>query len=371
MIKIIKKHSARNLLRLSCAALAVMLAAAVVPYLRGFAAEGAEETEVSDGDIVNGSDSGVAEQFAEPKQTLSTVVYSGACGDNATWTLDDEGTLTIDGSGPMTDYANKGPWFSSRDSIKEIVIGNGITHIGNNAFFYLEAVSSITIGSSVETIGDYSFLNCSGVSSLVIPNNVKRIGIQSFGRCYALRSVIIGSGVNYIGPYNFQESGDLTTITFLCHSFTSDDYGNWSSNTYYFSFLTDRTTVYLPEGFTVQGDEITPDNYNKTYYFGNAKIIMHPVTGVSLGITSLALIPDEAATLAAIIAPDNATDKSVTWTSSDENAATVDENGEVTAVAPGTATITVTTADGGYTATCEVTVKPGIKVKSSDGEKHI
>ncbi|HCA54392.1 MAG TPA: hypothetical protein DEO95_02745, partial [Ruminococcaceae bacterium] len=184
--------------------------------------------------------------------------------------------------------------------------------------------------------------------------NVKRIGIQSFGRCYALRSVIIGSGVNYIGPYNFKESGDLTTITFLCHSFTSDDYGNWSSNTYYFSFLTDRTTVYLPEGFTVQGDEITPDNYNKTYYFGNAKIIMHPVTGVSLGITSLALIPDEAATLAAIIAPDNATDKSVTWTSSNENVATVDENGQVTAVGPGTATITVTTADGGYTATCEV-----------------
>ena len=371
MIKIIKKHSARNLLRLSCAALAVMLAAAVVPYLRGFAAEDAEETEVSGGDIVSGSDSGVAEQFAEPKQTLSSVVYSGACGDNATWTLDDEGTLTIDGSGPMTDYANKGPWFSSRDSIKEIVIGDGITHIGNSAFFYLEAVRSITIGSSVETIGDYSFLNCSGVSSLVIPDNVKRIGIQSFGRCYALRSVIIGSGVNYIGPYNFKESGDLTTITFLCHSFTSDDYGNWSSNTYYFSFLTDRTTVYLPEGFTVQGDEITPDNYNKTYYFGNAKIIMHPVTGVSLGITSLALIPDEAATLAAIIAPDNATDKSVTWTSSNENVATVDENGQVTAVGPGTATITVTTADGGYTATCEVTVKPGIKVKSSDGEKHI
>ena len=106
MIKIIKKHSARNLLRLSCAALAVMLAAAVVPYLRGFAAEDAEETEVSGGDIVSGSDRGVAEQFAEPKQTLSSVVYSGACGDNATWTLDDEGTLTIDGSGPMTDYAN-------------------------------------------------------------------------------------------------------------------------------------------------------------------------------------------------------------------------------------------------------------------------
>ena len=169
MIKIIKKHSARNLLRLSYAALAVMLAAAVVPYLRGFAAEDTEETEVSGGDIVSGSDSGVAEQFAEPKQTLSSVVYSGACGDNATWTLDDEGTLTIDGSGPMTDYTNKGPWFSSRDSIKEIVIGDGITHIGNSAFFYLEAVRSITIGSSVETIGDYSFLNCSGVTCPCTP----------------------------------------------------------------------------------------------------------------------------------------------------------------------------------------------------------
>lgn len=60
--------------------------------------------------------------------------------------------------------------------------------------------------------------------------------------------------------------------------------------------------------------------------------------------------------LTAAAEPDNATDKTVTWTSSDPAVATVDANGKVTAVAAGSATITATTADGGFTDTCEVTV---------------
>lgn len=85
------------------------------------------------------------------------------------------------------------------------------------------------------------------------------------------------------------------------------------------------------------------------------------VTGVSLDQTELTLtLPAEGeetatAQLTATVEPSNATNKSVTWTSSDEAVATV-TNGTVTAVAKGTATITVTTASGGFTATCTVTV---------------
>lgn len=80
------------------------------------------------------------------------------------------------------------------------------------------------------------------------------------------------------------------------------------------------------------------------------------VTGVSLSQTSANLKVDEAVTLTATVQPDNATNKNVTWTSSDENVATVDADGLVTAVGEGTATITVTTEDGGKTASCAVTV---------------
>ena len=82
-----------------------------------------------------------------------------------------------------------------------------------------------------------------------------------------------------------------------------------------------------------------------------------PVTGVSLDKETLALKTGAAATLTATVTPDNATNKELAWTSDDEEVATVDEHGEVTAVSAGTATITATAKDGsGKSASCEVTV---------------
>lgn len=80
------------------------------------------------------------------------------------------------------------------------------------------------------------------------------------------------------------------------------------------------------------------------------------VTGVSLNKTSLTLDEATSETLIATVSPSGATNKTVTWSSDNENAATVDNNGKVVALDPGTAIITVTTQDGGHTATCEVTV---------------
>ena len=84
--------------------------------------------------------------------------------------------------------------------------------------------------------------------------------------------------------------------------------------------------------------------------------VTYKVTGVSLNKDSLTLDVSSSETLNATVAPNNATNQKVTWTSNAESVATVDESGNVEAVAPGTATITVTTADGGYKDTCPVTV---------------
>lgn len=79
-----------------------------------------------------------------------------------------------------------------------------------------------------------------------------------------------------------------------------------------------------------------------------------PVANVTLDHSVLALFPGDTTALTATVEPDTATDKTVTWESSDPNVATVDQSGKVTAVAPGTATITATA--GGQKATCTVTV---------------
>ena len=80
------------------------------------------------------------------------------------------------------------------------------------------------------------------------------------------------------------------------------------------------------------------------------------VTGVTIDQTTLSLVIGTSGQLVATVAPADAADKSVAWTSSNAAVATVDSNGNVTAVAAGTATITVTTTDGAKTSTCAVTV---------------
>ena len=87
----------------------------------------------------------------------------------------------------------------------------------------------------------------------------------------------------------------------------------------------------------------------------NKKVIA--VTGVVLGNTELTLVEGEEEKLAAAVTPENATDKSVVWESDNESAAAVSQEGLVTAVGEGKATITVKTNDGGFSASCEVTVK--------------
>ena len=85
------------------------------------------------------------------------------------------------------------------------------------------------------------------------------------------------------------------------------------------------------------------------------------VTGVTLNKTDLMLEIGGSETLTATVAPADATNKNVTWKSSNTAVATVDDNGKVTGVAAGEATITVTTEDGGKTATCKVSVLPSVK----------
>ena len=94
-----------------------------------------------------------------------------------------------------------------------------------------------------------------------------------------------------------------------------------------------------------------------TYSCKKEKVKNVSVTEVGLNKTSTTLIEGETETLVATVMPENATDKSVVWESGNESAATVSQEGLVTAVGEGKATITVKTNDGGFSASCEVTVK--------------
>jgi len=88
---------------------------------------------------------------------------SGTCGANLTWDLTD-GILTISGTGEMTNFGYGGaPWYSTRSTITTVNIGNGVTIIGNCAFYGCSSLTSVTIPNSVTSIGGSAFNGCTSL----------------------------------------------------------------------------------------------------------------------------------------------------------------------------------------------------------------
>ena len=92
-------------------------------------------------------------------------------------------------------------------------IPNGVTSIGDGAFYYQDGLSSVTIPNSVTSIGNYAFYNCKGLSSVTIPNSVTSIGNDAFSYCSGLTSLTISNGVTSIGNYAFSYCSGLTGVT--------------------------------------------------------------------------------------------------------------------------------------------------------------
>lgn len=141
----------------------------------------------------------------------------GAEGANVIWTLDSEGKLTFSGEGAMKDFVavdgeEPPPIWHGNEAIKEIVIENGITRIGNDAFTACREVESISIPDSVKSIGNYAFDYCSKLESITIPNSVTDIGVMAFAECRALKTITIPDSVTTLGEYSFFYCTSLTSV---------------------------------------------------------------------------------------------------------------------------------------------------------------
>jgi hypothetical protein len=121
----------------------------------------------------------------------------GTCGDNLTWTLSKR-TLTVRGTGRMTDFASFGftPWYRHIASIATVIIENGVTAIGSCAFEECDNLQSVTVSSTVTGIGSYAFHSCNSLTSLTIPDSVASIGREAFGGCSSLADIIVAKGNN-------------------------------------------------------------------------------------------------------------------------------------------------------------------------------
>ena len=129
-----------------------------------------------------------------------------------TWNLSEDGTLTISGTGDIPGSGDA-PWFSRSYEIKKVIIKDGVTNIGNNAFFDYPALTSVEIPNSVTSIGESAFFLCTSLTSVTIGNSLTRIGNRAFGTCTALLSVEFPNSVTSIGDWAFESCVALTSIT--------------------------------------------------------------------------------------------------------------------------------------------------------------
>ena len=149
----------------------------------------------------------------------SATVDSGECGDNLTWTLDGDGTLTISGNGAMDDYQRNAPWNNS--AIKTIKIESGVKTIGSYAFYYCNKLKKVEIPNTVYSIGNDAFANCQNLTEINIPSSILRIDNDSiyrnpFNNCKSLTNISVDSKNKYYASINGVLYNKEKTKLILC-----------------------------------------------------------------------------------------------------------------------------------------------------------
>ena len=171
--------------------------------------------------VIRGAAGSAAESYA--KENGFTFVEigatSGKCGENLTWSVDAEGTLTISGTGAMWDYTSvsedgnwrtTAPWYAL--SPVKLVLNEGISYIGCEAFRGCGFAGSLTIPKSVTRLGREAFRDCQNLTNVVIPASLTSIKYGAFAGCTGLTSVTIPEGVTAIEPFAFRNCSSLTGV---------------------------------------------------------------------------------------------------------------------------------------------------------------
>lgn len=137
-----------------------------------------------------------------------TPALSGKCGKNVSYSISDDGVLTISGTGAMNNFTYERdisdcPWHGVRYALKKIVVKEGVTSIGSYAFSFDLSVTDVTLPSSLKTIGNDAFLGCHGLTSVVIPEGVTSIGAYAFWRCTSLQTITVPASATKFGDHAF------------------------------------------------------------------------------------------------------------------------------------------------------------------------
>ena len=178
----------------------------------------------------------------------------GTCGavgneQNVNWEYNSNNkTLTIAGTGAMADYTSESntPWYGYSSAIETVIIGDGVTNIGNYAFTDYTALTTTTIADSVTSIGIRAFRGCSNMTLTALPSGLTAIGDYAFNNCTSLALTALPDGLITIGGYAFNNCGGL--------ALTALPDGLITIGGYAFNNCTGLGLTALPDGVTSIGN---------------------------------------------------------------------------------------------------------------------
>ena len=150
----------------------------------------------------------------------SAASASGECGAGLSWNYSsDTQTLSITGNGAMTDYESSSdvPWAAASASVKTISIAEGVTNVGNYAFYGFSLLENVNLPSSVTVIGRASFAFCTVVKNITLPATVTEIRDSAFEGCSALSAAFIPASVQTLGERTFAFCYSVTDTAILAN----------------------------------------------------------------------------------------------------------------------------------------------------------
>ena len=171
-----------------------------------------DRTATEDGEIAY-----ACSRCNEKKTEAITVISSGSCGadeggSNLSWSLDNLGFLIISGSGKMCDFSYDGICGEQSSLVKKVIIEDGVTSIGERAFYFYKNLMEVDIPRSVENIGERAFIQCVSLKNITLPDNLKVIGDFAFSESAIGPEIVIPQGVSSIGVRAFGGCASLNNI---------------------------------------------------------------------------------------------------------------------------------------------------------------
>ena len=236
-------------------------------------AQAADEPEEDDS-TAQAADTPMAEVSNESAETdfeterailLDIPFNSGDCGDDLSWAFYEDGALVLEGSGDMYDYYYyNAPWYDYNEKIVEVILPDGLTSIGQYAFYECSELKTVTIPDSVTEIGHEAFYGCSSLEALTVPAATETFGNNAFSGCDSLTlTVFRGSqGRTYAAENGYRHiiSGDENGAAIL--------WGGSCGESLFWSLYEDGALVL--EG---SGDMYDYYYYNVPWYDYNEQIV--------------------------------------------------------------------------------------------------